>query len=106
MALISAAIVISIYAIRYALLRGSLGKDIFPQAYIAPRGLITILLFYAIPESMKLATFNTGVLLFVIIVTSIVMTVSMVLEKNRSEKAVNNAKSNPVATVKWQPKKI
>ena len=105
-ALISAAIVISIYAIRYALLRGSLGKDIFPQAYIAPRGLITILLFYAIPESMKLATFNTGVLLFVIIVTSIVMTVSMVLEKNRSEKAVNNAKSNPVATVKWQPKKI
>ena len=105
-ALISAAIIITIYLIRYGLLRASIGKDIFPQTYIAPRGLITILLFYAIPESIQLADFNSGVLLFVIIVTSIVMTISMIIEKNRSEKAINHAKSNPVSTVKWQPKKI
>jgi len=105
-ALISAAIILSIYLIRYGLLRASYGKDIFPQAYIAPRGLITILLFYAIPESMQLDTFNSGILLFVIIATSIIMTISMILEKNRSEKAINNARANPVDTIKWQAKKI
>lgn len=105
-ALVSAAIILSIYIIRYGLLRASIGKDIFPQTYVAPRGLITILLFYAIPETMILESFNTGVLLFVIIVTSIVMTISMVMQKNRSEKAINKAKSNPVSTTKWQPKRI
>lgn len=105
-ALVSAAIILSIYVIRYGLLRASVGTDIFPQTYVAPRGLITILLFYAIPEAFKLESFNSGVLLFVIIVTSIVMTISMVMEKNRSEKAINKAKDNPVNTTKWQPKRV
>ena len=105
-ALISAAIILSIYLIRFVIIRASIGKDIYPQAFVAPRGLITILLFYAIPETMQLENFNSGVLLFVIIVTSLVMTISMIIEKNRSERAINHAKSNPVSTIKWQPKKI
>lgn len=38
-----------------------------------PRGLITILLFYGIPETFKLSKFNEGILFFVILVTSLIM---------------------------------
>ena len=44
-----------------------------PMLYIAPRGLITILLFYAIPASMNFPGFSKGVLLLVILVTSVIM---------------------------------
>ncbi|MEM9847140.1 MAG: cation:proton antiporter, partial [Bacteroidota bacterium] len=47
-ALISALILVSIYVIRFVLLRFIIGRDILPQLFIAPRGLITVLLFYAI----------------------------------------------------------
>ncbi|MEL6124661.1 MAG: cation:proton antiporter, partial [Bacteroidota bacterium] len=39
---VSALILLSIYLIRFALLRLAIGKDIIPQLYVAPRGLITI----------------------------------------------------------------
>ena len=51
-----------------------------PQLFIAPRGLITVLLFYAIPKEAQVATFESGILLFVIIATSLVMTWAMIKE--------------------------
>lgn len=77
-ALISFAIIVSIYAIRFAVLRVFIRSDIVPQLFIAPRGLITVLLFYAIPEEALISTFEPGILLFVIIVTSLIMTWAMV----------------------------
>lgn len=82
-ALISVLIIISIYAIRFVLLRVFIGKDILPQLFIAPRGLITVLLFYAIPVEAQIETFDTGVLLFVIIATSLVMTWAMIKDKRK-----------------------
>ncbi len=41
---------------------------------IAPRGLITLLLFYSIPESLEFQDFKSGILLFTIIISSLVMT--------------------------------
>ncbi|MFK5972178.1 MAG: cation:proton antiporter [Flavobacteriaceae bacterium] len=82
-ALISVLIIISIYAIRFVLLRVFLGKDILPQLFIAPRGLITVLLFYAIPDEAQIETFDSGVLLFVIIATSLVMTWAMIKDKRK-----------------------
>lgn len=79
--LISLLIIISIYLIRYGLLRLFMGKDISPQVFIAPRGLITVLLFYAIPEEAMIPGFEAGILLFVIIATSLVMTWGMIREK-------------------------
>ena len=79
--LISLLIIISIYLIRYGLLRLFMGKDISPQVFIAPRGLITVLLFYAIPEEAIIPGFEAGILLFVIIATSLVMTWGMIREK-------------------------
>ena len=82
-ALISILIIASIYAIRFVLLRLFYGKDILPQLFIAPRGLITVLLFYAIPAEAKVETFDSGVLLFVIIATSLIMTWAMIKDKKK-----------------------
>ncbi|KAA1245994.1 cation:proton antiporter [Aquimarina sp. RZ0] len=80
-ALISILIIISIYIIRYGLLRLFIGKDIAPQFFIAPRGLITVLLFYAIPAEAIIPGFEPGILLFVIIGTSLIMTGGMIRDK-------------------------
>ncbi|WP_103068302.1 cation:proton antiporter domain-containing protein [Aquimarina sediminis] len=82
--LISVLILISIYVIRYGLLRLFMGKDISPQLFIAPRGLITVLLFYAIPAEAIVEGFEPGILLFVIIGTSLIMTGGMIRDKKRN----------------------
>ncbi len=105
-ALISLLIIASIYIIRLALLRLAFGKDILPQIFIAPRGLITILLFTQIPDSLAFESFNSGILLFVIIGTSLIMTGAMIFDKSRSEKSVKKAESVPVGYLKWKPKSL
>ncbi|MEX2595903.1 MAG: cation:proton antiporter [Salibacteraceae bacterium] len=82
--LVSVLILISIYGIRYLIFQLFMGKDIFPEVYIAPRGLITVLLFFAIPEELQVASFDNGILLFVIIATGIVMSWGMIRASNKS----------------------
>ena len=82
-ALISLLMILSIYAIRFVLLRTFYGSDILPQLFIAPRGLITVLLFYAIPVEAQVSTFEPGILLFVIIGTSLIMTWAMIKDKKK-----------------------
>ncbi|PCJ97948.1 MAG: sodium:proton exchanger [Flavobacteriaceae bacterium] len=82
-ALVSILIIASIYAIRFVLLRTFYGNDILPQLFIAPRGLITVLLFYAIPKEAEIAGFESGILLFVIIATSLIMTWAMIKDKKK-----------------------
>jgi len=101
-ALISALIIASIYAIRFVLLRIFLGSDILPQLFIAPRGLITVLLFYAIPKEAEIATFEPGILLFVIIGTSLIMTGAMIYDKRRAATSIKIANQNKVGSVKWK----
>jgi cell volume regulation protein A len=101
-ALVSLLIILSIYAIRFVILRIFIGKDILPQLFVAPRGLITVLLFYAIPAEAEIAGFDAGILLFIIIGTSLIMTFAMIMDKQRSGKAVNAAKGNPVGQERWK----
>ncbi len=101
-ALVSMLIIISIYLIRFAVLKLFIGEDIVPQLYIAPRGLITVLLFYQIPTQVKVATFNEGILLFIIIGTSLIMTVAMVRDKQKTSVAVRKAEESPVGYEKWK----
>ncbi|MBD0778316.1 cation:proton antiporter [Maribacter sp. ANRC-HE7] len=77
-ALVSVLIIVSIYLIRFVILRTFFGSDIMPQLFIAPRGLITVLLFYAIPKEAQVANFESGILLFVIIATSLIMTWALI----------------------------
>ena len=105
-AIVSGLIILSIYIIRFIMLRIMIGKDINPQIYIAPRGLITILLFYAIPEKIRVQEFESGILLFIIIVTSLVMTFAMISDKQRTSKAIRQAKDNPVGYIPWKAPSI
>jgi len=101
-ALISCMLVASIYLIRFVLLLIFEGKNIIPQVFIAPRGLITVLLFYAIPVEAEVEGFEAGILLFVIIATSLIMTFAMIYDKNRNGQAIKKANSRNVETVKWK----
>ncbi len=101
-AAVSVLLIAIIYVVRFVLLRGSEGKDIIPQLYIAPRGLITVLLFYAIPVAALHEPFSSGILLYIIIGTSLIMTFSMIYDKRRANKSIREADSIPVQEVKWK----
>ena len=101
-AMISLLIIASIYAIRFVVLRLFVGKDILPQLFIAPRGLITILLFYAIPTSAKVEGFEPGILLFIIIATSIIMTLALIKDKQLTSLAIKKANEKPVEYEQWE----
>lgn len=77
----------AIYGLRYLGLRAFFRNNIFPELWVAPRGLITVLLFYAIPASAMSEEFEPGILLLTILVTSLVMTFGLVKEgkKPRTE---------------------
>ena len=76
--LVSILILGILYGLRWAWFRLVIRKDIYPAVWMAPRGLITILLFYSIPENLVVAEFNTGILLLVILASSIMMAVSLI----------------------------
>ncbi len=78
-------VVVIIYSIRWLILRVFIGKDIHPQVFIAPRGLITILLIFAIPKEYLVPEFEEGILLFTILVTGGIMTWALI-KNSKSEK--------------------
>ena len=83
--IISLMVFISIYLVRIVLLRVSEKEGSPILAYVAPRGLITILLFYSIPKDLLSETFQPGVLLWVIILTSIYMTYGLIKHVKEAE---------------------
>ncbi|MEM6396368.1 MAG: cation:proton antiporter [Bacteroidota bacterium] len=105
-AMVSLLIVASIYLIRVIVLAAFLGKDIIPQLYIAPRGLITILLFYAIPDEATVEGFDQGILLFIIIATALIMTFALIANKTRANRSVRVAGRESVAEERWTAPKI
>ncbi len=100
-AMISLFIILTIYVIRYIVLLVFIQRDLQPQLFIAPRGLITILLFYQIPEAVKVPHFEAGILLFIIIGTSLIMTFALVADKRRSTRALRRAEGSKVGFEKW-----
>ena len=83
---IGVCILFIIYVIRALFLFLFQGKDIFPQLFLAPRGLITILLFFAIPEETRSSNEEIeGVLLFIILTTCLIMSWALVVQKNKEK---------------------
>ena len=85
-ALISLGIVAGILGVRFICFKLFRMKNILPELFIAPRGLITILLFYAIPVSLQSSRFSTGILLYTILISSIIMTIALVIKGKGPEK--------------------
>lgn len=80
-AIISLSIVAALYAVRFIFLRLFM-KDIFPELFIAPRGLVTILLFFGIPAKYLQDSFSSGILLYTILFTGIIMTIGLMFHKD------------------------
>ncbi len=80
----SAAILVLTFGLRWIFIRVTVGKDMYPQVFIAPRGLITVLLFFAIPKKFNVPEFENGILLYVILATSVIMTWSLIKDKKNT----------------------
>jgi cell volume regulation protein A len=78
--LVSLMILAGIFIIRYFITRFLFKSNHYPEWQIAPRGLITILLFYGIPSEYQIEGFQEfkGILLFVILVTSLIMAYGLI----------------------------
>lgn len=85
-ALISIEIIAAILIVRFICLKLFGIKNIIPDLFVAPRGLITILLFFSIPASYHVEGFSPGILLYVILISSVVMAVALVLKGKEKEK--------------------
>jgi len=76
----SFAIVAILIIVRWIILKLIVRRNISPQLWIAPRGLITVLLFFALAESSnQIEQFDTGLLLYPILITSIIMMIALIL---------------------------
>ncbi|MDP1817632.1 MAG: cation:proton antiporter [Leadbetterella sp.] len=82
------AITLSIFVLRFIFLR-LFNQNIKPLLFIAPRGLITILLFLSIPINQLTSLANKSLILQVIILTAIFMMIGLMSNKTKTlEKTV------------------
>jgi len=72
-------VLLIIYGVRAIYLKGFARTDLIPELFITPRGLISILLFLSIPDSMRLSAEADGILLFIVIATALIMTFGLML---------------------------
>ncbi len=83
--IVGLAIIVLTIVLRFLFLKFWLKINSTPMTLIAPRGLITILLFYSIPVEQRLEKFSEGVLFIVIVLTSIAMTIGLLINKQNPE---------------------
>ena len=88
--LIGGTIVLIIFSVRMVTLlifsKTTNVKNITPELFLAPRGLLTILLFYSIPRNLLPTNINfEGVFLYVIIICCLIMAWSLIYERKKRE---------------------
>ena len=66
-------VVVITYAIRCAILHRSFTSNVVLATTMAPRGLITVLLFFQIPNELQSQLFDEGITFFVVIASTLVM---------------------------------
>jgi Kef-type K+ transport system membrane component KefB len=86
--IVGSMIVVALFIVRLLYLRFFVKTNVFPESFFIPRGLITIVLFYKIPDHLKLSTFNDGILFYIILVTGIIMALGMIFYKKKPEQVV------------------
>lgn len=84
--ILSIAITLVLFIVRYVLLQWfgkGMGKTLLS---VAPRGLITVLLFYSIPHDLQTNSFPESVVLYVVLFSSLIMTFGLIKgQKNNAE---------------------
>ncbi len=97
--IVGSLIVLALLLVRYLYLRFFLRTSIFPEVVFIPRGLITIVLFYKIPSGLMLSTFNQGILFFIILCSSIIMTIGMIFYKKGNEEVIEEGQFPESGTI-------
>jgi hypothetical protein len=86
----SLAIISILYLVRYIFLRIFAKNFLFPELFIAPRGLITVLLFFVLMknDTIYIPNFDTGLLLYPILISSLIMMFAMISYRGDNVKDV------------------
>jgi hypothetical protein len=71
--------------IRFFYLRYIAKSDLIPELFIAPKGLISVLLFYSIPEAHLIGQVSENILFVVILLTGLLMMVGLLLARKEPE---------------------
>jgi Kef-type K+ transport system membrane component KefB len=88
--LIGLAVIATTIFLRFIFFKFMLKINSTPLMLIAPRGLITVLLFYSIPESQRMAGLSEGVLFLVIVLTGLMMTLGLLLNKQSAKEEIED----------------
>ncbi len=75
--IISIMALVSIYLVRFLVIKLVSKTDMMPELVLIPRGLISVLLFYNLPKNLQLPEMDTGMLFIVILSTSIIMSLGL-----------------------------
>lgn len=75
----------SIYIIRFAYLYTFKREHVLPEGFVTPRGLISILLYYNLPQHMKLVEIGTPFLFMVVLGSSLVMSIGLMATKRKGQ---------------------
>lgn len=70
-------ILLTIYGVRFIYLRFFRKQNTLPEGFVTPRGLISILLFYNLPDTLQIPEFGTAFLFVAVLGTSIVMSIGL-----------------------------
>lgn len=81
------AVILAIFIIRAIQLKVS-KAPVFPLVFIAPRGLITILLFLSIPASLNIPEVNRSLIVQVIVLSALVMMIGTIFGGKKTETIV------------------
>lgn len=82
--LVGSLIIVVLLITRYVYLKFFVKERVYPEVVFIPRGLITVLLFYKIPQQYKLQNFDEGILFFVILASSLILMIGMLFYKQPS----------------------
>lgn len=77
-------ILFTIYLIRFAYLKLFRKENVLPEGFVTPRGLISILLYYNLPNELKIPEIGTSFLFVAVLGTSIIMTIGLMASKRRT----------------------
>ena len=90
--MLGSTIVLALLALRYVYLRVVHKYNLIPELLYIPRGLITVLLFYKIPEWQRIDAFDEGVLFFVILATTLIMMIGSLVYRDEPVENLDEVK--------------
>ncbi len=82
-------ILLIIYLVRFAYLRIFRKENTIPESFVSPRGLISILLYYNLPENLKIPEIGASFLFMAVLGTSIIMTIGLMTSKRKEQAAIS-----------------